>query len=229
MPVTEFAALHGVDAVITPKVKEALINGQAVQDEWHAKAFPESPLSSPKRVSAWLQQIEDPKQVLTIAQWDTVKAHWEWIRSEVNTKLMAELGVQVFDPEKGFDLFHVDADIFGGETSPSSGAISLLESPVLSVSRICIPSENKDAFVAKFAEVRGSLEAHVFPRVARFGWREDREDREDGAGEEEFVLVTGWESPEKHFEFAKAPGFAQFSQVQQYIARADIRHYKRII
>ncbi|KAK4191683.1 hypothetical protein QBC35DRAFT_486822 [Podospora australis] len=226
MTVTEFATLHALDAIITPEVKTTLINAQSVQDKWVAKAFPSSPLSSSKQTSAWLQQIEDPKQVLTIAQWDSVEAHWQWIRDDVNKNLMTELSGRVFDSAKGFDLFHVGCDIFGDDGTITPGVVPLLESPVLSVSRIYVAPENKQSFAAKFAEVKGSLEEHIRPRVARYGWREDRE---EAAEQEEFLLVTGWESAEKHFEFAQAPEFAQFSQIQQYVSRADIKHYKRII
>jgi hypothetical protein len=54
-------------------------------------------------------------------------------------------------------------------------------------------------------------------------------DGEEGAEEDEFVLVCGWESVEQHFGFAEAEGFARYGELRELIARTDLKHYKRLL
>ncbi|KAK3994794.1 hypothetical protein QBC44DRAFT_322082 [Cladorrhinum sp. PSN332] len=221
MTITEFAVLNLAATPLTDEAKAALTKAQAVQDDWHRKFFPNSPLSTSKRASAWLQQVEDPSLIVTIAQWDTVRAHLDWVASDTNKTVVAELGGDCIDATKGFDVFHADADFLSDGVSGS-----LVENSVISVSRLYVPSEKKEAFTTKFDQVKHVLETYVSPGVARFGWREDLE---EGAKEQEFVLACSWDSVEKHYAFAEAPGFDQFSQIQQFVVRSDIKHYRRFI
>ncbi|KAK4162782.1 hypothetical protein QBC43DRAFT_320979 [Cladorrhinum sp. PSN259] len=222
MAITEFAVLSLASTPLTDDTKAALTKAQTVQDAWHTKVFLNSPLSLSKRASAWLQQVEDPSLILTIAQWDTVQAHLDWVASDTNKSVMTVLAGGSIDLNKGYDLFHADTDFLGGDDV----AFPLLESPTLSVSRLYVPVEKKEAFAVKFAQVKRLLETYVSPRVVRFGWREDLE---EGAKEDEFVLVCGWDSVEKHYAFSDAPGFDQFTQIQELVVRSDLKHYKRFI
>ncbi|GAB1314185.1 ABM domain-containing protein [Madurella fahalii] len=221
MAVTEFAVIHLTSTPLSNSVRELLTSSTNVQDSWHAANFPTLPSSASDRAVAWFEQIEDPSQLMTTARWDSVAAHWQWIRSDGNIGVMTALGVHIVSQDTV--LFHVDADIF--EEASSSGSIQLLQSPVISVSRILVASENKGAFDAKFDEVKSVLEEYASPGLVRFGWREDLE----AGAKEEFVLVCGWESVEKHLDFAGAPGFDQFQGIQQFIETADIKHYKRFL
>ncbi|KAL2023876.1 hypothetical protein VTK56DRAFT_653 [Thermocarpiscus australiensis] len=228
MPVTEFAILRLKATPPDNEVHDLLTSAMRLQDEWHAAHFPGLPSSASDRAAAWFEQIEDPTQILTTAKWASVAAHWDWIRSDANTGVMAALDGHIVAGDTV--LFHVDADIFGGGPEAAgnapSGSVPLLQSPVISVSRMFVASRDKEAFAALFGEVRGVLEEYASPGSVGFGWREDLEAR---AEEEEFVVVCGWESVEKHLGFARAPGYSRFNEIQQFVARADIKHYKRFL
>jgi hypothetical protein len=86
-----------------------------------------------------------------------------------------------------------------------------------------VAREKRGAFAAKFDEVKGILEGYASPHLVRYGWREDGD---EGAEEDEFVLVCGWESVEKHFGFAESGGFARYSEIRDLILRVDLKHYK---
>jgi heme-degrading monooxygenase HmoA len=101
--------------------------------------------------------------------------------------------------------------------------VTLLESPVISVGRMFVKKGDRRGFEAKFEEVRGILEGYARPHQVRFGWREDVE---DGAEEDEFVLVGGWDSVEQHFAFAESEGFPRYGELRELIARVDLKHYK---
>ncbi|KAL2191120.1 hypothetical protein L209DRAFT_658475, partial [Thermothelomyces heterothallicus CBS 203.75] len=85
-PVTEFALLH----LTTPSpplpdsIRASLAAATRLQDAWHAKAFPALPSSAVDRAALWFPQVEDPSWLMTTAKWDSVAAHWDWIRSEEN-------------------------------------------------------------------------------------------------------------------------------------------------
>lgn len=224
MTVTEFAIIHLTSARLSDAVRELLTASIPLQDEWHAAHFPAHRSSAADRAVAWFEQVEDPGWIMTTARWDSVDAHWQWIRSEANAGIMAKLGDGHIVPHDTA-LFHVAADIFD-KAVPASGSVPLLQSPVISVGRMFVASEKKGAFEAKFGEVKDVLEEHAGPDMVRFGWREDLE---AGAREEEFVLVCGWESVEKHLGFPQVPGFSRFQPIQGFIEREDTKHYKRFL
>jgi quinol monooxygenase YgiN len=127
-------------------------------------------------------------------------------------------------------LLHVAGDIFGPSGSESGsgsgrGLIPLLESPVISVGRMFVEKSKKEAFAAMFEEVKGVAEKYASPHVVRYGWREDVE---EGAEEDEFVLVCGWESVEQHLAFAETEEFARYGQIREFMGRVDLKHYKRL-
>jgi quinol monooxygenase YgiN len=144
-----------------------------------------------------------------------------------NKGVMAELDKDIISGDTV--LLHVAGNIFGLSSSESgagseSGLIPLLESPVISIGRMFVKKANKEAFAARFEEVKGIAEEYARPHLVRYGWREDVE---DGA-EEEFVLVAGWESVEKHLAFAETEAFARYGQIREFVARVDLKHYKRL-
>ncbi|EAQ90573.1 predicted protein [Chaetomium globosum CBS 148.51] len=97
-PVTEFALIHlipkptndtnqtttATTTPIPPKFLAALASAMRDQDKWHAAAFPDLPSSAAERAAVWFRQVEDPTWLLTTARWESVAAHWDWIRSEEN-------------------------------------------------------------------------------------------------------------------------------------------------
>ncbi|KAH6626221.1 hypothetical protein B0J18DRAFT_135210 [Chaetomium sp. MPI-SDFR-AT-0129] len=254
MTVTEFALLHlstpsssttsttpdtsnnNPPPPLPPPLLKTLARAMQVQDTWHATAFPTLPSSSLARAAHWFRQIEDPSWILTTALWPSVDAHWDWIRSPENVGVMG--GLTGADKSKedeeggkrgwviGEDtgLWHVGAVLFGGEKGEGE-EVGLLESPVISLGRMYVKKgEDREKFAAKFEEVRGILERFARPHAVRFGWREDGE---EGAEEEEFVLVAGWESVARHFAFAESAEFAKYGEIREFIARVDLKHYQR--
>ncbi|KAK4109496.1 hypothetical protein N656DRAFT_783091 [Canariomyces notabilis] len=219
MTVTEFATLHFTSAPSLNEVRGALSSAIRAQDSWHAANFPDLPSSISDRAVALFEQIDDPTQILITTKWDSVEAHLQWIRSEQNTKIMTGLAAHIIP--KDTVLFHVNGIIFGDSAGTS---VPLLQAPVISVSRFFIPREERGSFEAKFGEVKGVLDKYVSPGSLRFGWREDLE---EGAKEEEFVVVCGWETVESHSEFTNAAGFSQFQEIEQFIAQVDRKHYRR--
>ena len=220
MTVSEFAVLTLATTPLNNEAKAALTKAQAMQDEWHTRSFPNSPLSRSKRASAWLHQVEDPSLIMTIAQWDTVQAHMDCVASDTNKAIMAELRGKYIDTSKGYDIFHTDTDFLeDGAGNP------LLKSPIISVSRLYVSAGKREEFAAQFAQVKPVLEAYAGPKFVRHGWREDLE---EGANDE-FVLVCGWKSVEKHYAFSDVRGFDQFSQLQGFFVQIDVKHYKRFI
>ncbi|KAK4147199.1 uncharacterized protein C8A04DRAFT_25001 [Dichotomopilus funicola] len=226
----------------TPLLK-TLSHAMQIQDTWHATAFPSLPSSSLARAAHWFRQIEDPSWILTTALWSSVEAHWDWIRSPENAGVMGGLteagagdsttGEEDGEEGKGKEgwviaedtgLWHVGGVLFAGEKGEGE-EVGLLESPVISLGRMYVKKgEDRERFAAKFEEVRGILERFARPHAVRFGWREDGE---EGAEEEEFVLVAGWESVAQHFAFAESAEFPKYGEIRDLIARVELKHYQR--
>ncbi|KAK3378417.1 hypothetical protein B0H63DRAFT_452209 [Podospora didyma] len=239
--ITEIAILRTTTSGrLDDSLKSLLAEIQARQNEWHAANFPSLPWSSAGRAAAWFQQAEDPSCVLTTVHWASVAAHWTWIGShEIKTAM-----TQLENGEEGegggyismgkFVLYHVDGDLFGGGLRPPAAAaaagnpgavVGLLESPVVSVERILVEAESKDAFGALFEELREVLDNFA----VKDGWRADG--APGGATKEEFVLVCGWPSVGRHAEFAQSAGFPRYNHIRQFVASGedDVKHYKRFM
>jgi heme-degrading monooxygenase HmoA len=220
MAVTEIAILHAKAGEVDGSLRKKLQAAQSIQDTWHASNFPNSPSSAADRGAAMFQQVEDPANILITAQWDSVAAHWQWIRSDENKSTMEDLSDQI--TSEGMDgvvLIHLNAELFS-QPAPAR-AVHLLDSPVISIGRLRV--NDKEALAAKWCEVEGILKDFLTPHLVRTGWREDK-----GANDkDEFVLVCGWESVAQHAEFRESPGWAKYSEITKLVAEADIRHYRR--
>ncbi len=233
MPVTEFALLHLSHSPPYPPLLSTLASAMRLQTAWHAARFPQQPSSAAARAAVWFVQAENPARLLTTARWASTAAHWEWIRSEENAGVMAGLvdGGEIVGEDTV--LWHVEGDLFGGGEDGAGGdgaeeegvgGSPLLQSPVISVSRIFVAREKREAFAARFGEVKGILEGYAGgSELVRYGWRDDGD---EGVEEDEFVLVCGWESIEKHFGFPECPRFAEFDTIQELISRVDLNHYR---
>ncbi|KAL2262707.1 hypothetical protein VTK26DRAFT_358 [Humicola hyalothermophila] len=269
MPTTEFALLRlspsespppSPNQPVPPGLLPLLASATATQSAWHAAHFPHLPSSAgaSARACAWFRQVEDPSWVLTTARWESVDAHWAWIRTEENQQVMRGLvcgggdggsgdegeewerkeGQNEKEGRKGqrdrgyfaagdMVLFHVEGGLFTEtEGSKEDGCVPLLESPVISVERIFVEKGKKGEFAEWSRRGIGLVKETVSPGAMRFGWREDVEAR---AEEEEFVVVCGWESVEKHKE-AETPLAARKSdEFRKLVKRVDSKHYRRFL
>lgn len=144
------------------------------------------------------------------------------IRSDANVGVMAGLEEHVIEGDTV--LFHVGGDIFGGDgdSGSRSGSGPLLESPIVSVVRMFVERGDKERFDAGFEDVRRELEEYANPHLVRSGWREDVE---EGAEEDEFVLVWGGEA----VDVVDGKGFAECGEISGLAARVDLKHYKRLL
>jgi heme-degrading monooxygenase HmoA len=200
-----------------------------LQEEWHAAAFPNSGAAAVDRAAVWFSQIEDPTRIMTTARWESVEAHWDWIRSGSNTRTMAALEEHIIPQDT--ILFHVGHPgmdwngIFGRISGLAQrGLLQPLDSPVISVERMSVKRGNKAALDAKLGKALGVLQEYARPHLVQSAWRQDLE---DGA-EEEFVIVCGWESVQQHLAFADGPQFSKYSEIQPLISGADLKHYRHL-
>jgi heme-degrading monooxygenase HmoA len=229
MPATEHALLP-LASDVAPADVLALINGaRAKQDVWYAKLHSNLPADQLERPDIILQQVEDPSAVLILAQWASAAEHWQWIGSEENKAIMEKLIPYIStETERPVVLFHVDAVVLGPNTNTDTdngdaARFLLRDSPIISVGRMAVDSAKKEHFVAKFNEVKGILEDFASPFGVRGGWRIEKE----GEGTDEFVLFCGWESVEKHMDFAKSAGFDKYGEIQEFVREIDLKHYRR--
>jgi hypothetical protein len=123
-------------------------------------------------------------------------------------------------------LVHAAGDIFGGGGDSPSGSVPLLESLVISVVRMFVERGDRERFDARFEDVRKGLEEHANPHLVRFGWREDVE---EGAEEDEFVLVWGGQGVDEHSGVVDGKGLAGYGEISRLAARVDLKHYKRLL
>lgn len=162
--------------------------------------------------------------LLTTARWESVAAHWDWIRSGENARVMA--GLEGHVAARDTVLLHVGGDVFGGGGGGGSGSVPLVESPVVSVERMFVGRGARARFDARFGEVRRGLEECVSPHLVRFGWREDVEEE---AEEDEFVLVWGGEGVDDDSVVVGEKGVAGYGEVSGLAARVELKHYKRLL
>ncbi|KAI6080742.1 hypothetical protein F4821DRAFT_250911 [Hypoxylon rubiginosum] len=223
MAVTELAWLKCASEAVTAESKEATNTALNVQDEWCVRNAPGIPKGREGRGVGFFQQIEDPSITLLTAHWESVEQHKTWIESTENKTVFPALNNH-FQLEKTV-FFHLnDVELF--KTPEADGAVSLLESPVVSMGRLTVATENRQAFDQGWNEVNGILEEFAKPNAVKSGWRIEKEDQ----GQEEFVFACGWPSVEKHGEFATTKDFQKYaSALLPFTTARDIKHYQRIL
>ncbi|KAL4794257.1 hypothetical protein BDV19DRAFT_390318 [Aspergillus venezuelensis] len=168
-----------------------------------------------------LSQIEDPSCIYIIGKWNSVSHHMEeWIPSSENQEIMGVLGrdlellwVQHLDLNPSIDS--------GVERVP-------FEDTVIAIGRYFIAPgpDGKTGFEKTFNEARHHLHSFKRTRNAAGGFRADAEVDEQGDRKEEFVLLSGWDTPEEHFSFAESEGFKEFAKIKDYMSGAEIKHAK---
>ena len=195
--------------------------------EWHADAFPGLPSSQTERAGAIFEQVEDPAKLMITAKWASVEAHWQWIESEENKRAMGAMeSYGVSKNPTDIDLFHLDADIFDSAPVEAAGeTIALLDSPIIAVDRLFLDPAKKDEFANRLAAVDATLRENSRPFVVRGGWRVDV----GPGGRQEYVLVSGWESVDKHLECNPLTQLPESGAFKPLVAEVNTKHYRRIL
>ncbi|KAK1754523.1 hypothetical protein QBC47DRAFT_384146 [Echria macrotheca] len=220
MNVTEFAFARLKTGDIEPALLEGFRKALNVQNDWHAANYSHLPCTIAERASFVFQQIEDPTRILITAKWESVESHWKWIQSEENLSVMASLGpYMVNESADDLDLSHCAGDFFGSVQDEVPGdSTTLVNSPVVAVERFFIDAEMEDAFKRKLDAPQTTPKAGV---AFKGGWRIDV-----GTGQkQEYMLVSGWESVEKHMDFNEDLS----NGARDLAAESTIKHYRRMV
>ena len=223
MVVTEIAFIRFKSA--SPEPLENLAAGLAVQNEWHAKTYPHLPSSFPGSIC--FQRVDEPTEILITARWESVAAHWNWIKSEENVKVMDTLGKYISQEHKDdLTLLHVGGDHFGEPPAESLGEmVPLLDSPIISIDRMMVDGGKKVAFAREVDRLQDSLRALAVPHMVRGSWRQDTESDE----KHEYVVVGGWQPLGGHTEVVRPPRFVQFEVIRPLATTWTTRHYRRLL
>lgn len=220
MTVTEIAILTLVAGDVDPPLVDELKRSLDIQNDWHIAHFPHLPSTLEGRASHCLQEIEDRSKIIITAKWESLEAHWKWIRSEENAKVMAALSTHVTADPDDMVLLHVDSVLFGKETLEST---SLLDSPIIAVERLFISPSEQDRLegleIAKDLTTKAAA-----PHPVRGGWRVDVESDD----RLEYVLVSGWDSVERHQAFEVFAG-SRLKEAKQVARKVNSKHYERIL
>jgi len=170
------------------------------------------------------QQVEDPSIIYILGSWESPQAHATFLPSAENQKLLQmfkdDIIVEGKDGET-MTMWHLDADIFSGG---DEGDKSVFTAPVISLNRHFVPGDKKAGFVKKFDEAKGLLEDFTTPYQVVGGWRMEKEEE----GKEEWCLFSGFESVEKHHEFAKTEGFARYREIVEFVEGFEVRHLRGV-
>ncbi|KAL1894725.1 hypothetical protein Sste5346_005700 [Sporothrix stenoceras] len=239
MTVTEFGVTKGSGESFTPEFRSAVEAALASQTKW-LKIDPAATGANPTTGSrAWLlQQIEDPASVLLAATWTTVDQHTEWATTDPDRDtLLPAIGKHLYqpkgddDPAKPVILVHTEGDVFtnAGEPIPE-GKRALLDSPVISVTRMYVTAGKKAEFEKALNDTKGLIEGYTSPNIVRGAWRVDKEkDAATGEDKEEYVLVAGWESREAHYAIADTDIGPKLAAFTSLLDGRDSKHYKRLL
>ncbi|KAI0011067.1 hypothetical protein F4779DRAFT_615922 [Xylariaceae sp. FL0662B] len=225
MGVTELAFLTvAAPGPVTPEGIEATRQALTVQDEWWAHNYPVMPRGFKDRGVRLFKQVEDPSVTLLTTHWESVDQHMIWRASPENKTIFPPLKDH-FLLEKTKVIHLENVELF--KAHETAGGIGLGESPVISITRLAIPVEKREAFDRAWNEVaKGILEEFAKPHIVRSGWCHEKENQ----ASEAFFLVCGWPSVEKHGEFVTAKDFPRStSAITPFITARDIEHYARVM
>lgn len=245
MTVTEFGVTKGSAETLTPEFRSALEAALAAQARWlkldPGPAAATGANANAKAITggrAWLlQQIEDPASVLLAATWADVDQHSAWAATEPDRDtLLPAIGQHLYqpkdasDPTKPVTLVHTEGDVFtGAPMETERGKTALLDSPVISVTRMFVTAGKRAAFEQAFYANKIYIEEYTAPYTLRGAWRVDKEKDGDKVEKEEFVLVVGWASREAHLAIAKTANAAKLAAFTSLLDGRESRHYRRIL
>ena len=217
MAVTEIALLRLKTPEPSSSTREILKQAQQAQSEW--SGYPVQ----------FARQLEDSSYFYILGGWESIAHHnGDWIKSETNQKLLAQLKDDV-DVEW---MFHVDIDVskyqdfssiwpmdYSTDTRKPSTSTGPLDAPVIAVSRYFVEHAKKTEFETAFKNGGPYLGAHTAPFAYSGGWRIDKE-----GDDEEFVLLSGWNKVEDHYGFAKTEGFKVFGKTKGALNGVEVKH-----
>lgn len=216
MTVTEFAILPLVHSLTK---ENSALPCSVLQKLQIAKTVLEQ---ASKRKFYYFQQIEDPSIIYIIGRWDSPEAHYAFLPSLENQKLLELFKDEVYIEEregKKMQMWHLDNDVF--DVPPSADWV--FRAPIISCNRHFVPKEQKAGFFEKLAEIAGLLEEFTKPYAPVGGWRIEKEDEE-----EEWVLFSGFENMENHMDFAKTEGFAKYREIVGFVRGFDLKHLRLV-
>jgi hypothetical protein len=108
-------------------------------------------------------------------------------------------------------------------TSPPEGYTPPLKSPVISLGRFGIAKDRKAAFDEEWNGVKEILEDFVKPYSLTSGWAESDS---AAATRNEFIMIAGWPSVQRHVDFASTEGFAEYAgKMRGFMEETEIKHY----
>ncbi|KAJ5999651.1 hypothetical protein N7481_000060 [Penicillium waksmanii] len=197
MPVTEIALLHLKTPTPSDPLKAVFLEAQQEQSQY-----------SGHRVN-FLRSLDDQRDFFLLGGWESVALHCgEWVASEINQRLLAKLKDEV---DIGY-MFHLDVD-------PSTPIP--ISAPVIGVVRCFIEKDNKEEFDHLFKAGLSDLEKFTAPHPCFGGWRIDKEGED-----EEFILLSGWNSVEHHHEFHKSELSKEFAKTKSVIKNTEVKHVR---
>jgi len=170
------------------------------------------------------QQVEDPSIIYILGSWESPQAHATFLPSAENQELLELFKDDIITEKKDgkrMGMWHLDADVFSGVNEEDK---SVFTAPVVTLNRHFVPKDKKAEFIEKFDEVMGLLEDFTTPYQVVGGWRIEKEKE----GKEEWCLFSGFESVEKHHEFAKTEGFARYRESVEFVEGFEVRHFKGV-
>ncbi|KAF3056495.1 hypothetical protein GL218_09485 [Daldinia childiae] len=221
MTVTELAWFTAAHGPAGDDAKKAMNQALVVLDDWCARNTSTLPKDREARGVGLFRQIEDPSVTLLTAHWESVSQHGLWLASTENKTVYPALK-EHFTLEKTVVSHLENAEFF--DASGPNGDISLLKSPIVSLSAVTVPAEKRKAFEQAWTENKHLLEGYT--PLIKSGWRIEKEDE----NLEQFILSCSWPSVEKHIEFAGGKDFPQFSAALLSLAQGtDLKHYERIL
>ena len=70
--------------------------------------------------------------------------------------------------------------------------------------------------------MKSLLHEHVAPFTLAYSWRIDLSDERKHKGEEEWVMVAGWPTVEKHRDFAKTDIWGKYNKIREMVVGAEV-------
>jgi len=205
MPVTELARLRLVPGTDTssPGLLANLAKAKGVMEQASGFSF------------HYYHCVEAPDIVFILGAWPSVDFHMqEFIPSQPNQELLALLKDQLIVEW----MFHLDID-------QTEKALPL-DRTFVAIGRHFIKDGDRDHFRETLDDNMHELESHIggTDQVVG-GFRIDQGfDPSSQSDKVEFVLLTGWDSIDRHLEFAKTEAFQKYSQIRKHLDGADIKH-----
>ena len=204
MPITELALLR-ISAGLSytdPSLHANLATARAAMEKFTSFPF------------HLFHCVEDPALIYLIGSWSSLAQHMEsWIPSPENQALLQLMKDQV---EVEW-MFHVALD-------PTTLPIN---APLLAIARHFVARDNKIKFEEVINGVKHRLELRIGSQeLGKGGWKIEKDD--DRVREEEWVLFSGWESVEKHMDFAETKEFKEYVRIIDLMEGSEIRYATRM-